>query len=360
MKKIAIFQSDLHVGGIQRSLINLLKFLEKEDIFVDVFLFDDKNIFFPTDFHDNIRIYFREKFPYWNRFLYFDIVRRMWGKRFNDISDVYDVAIDFNSYWNECAVGALHTKARKHVMWIHNDVEIKAKNEYKYRILWHFFKGKLKYYDEFVPVSHGILPSFQKRSRIMDKPYTVIPNCIDAQEIREKMEDNIPEDFLRQLDRNKVNVVSVGRLCHQKGYDLMVEMIQSVIRVRQDIHFYIIGDGPDRSQIESQIARCELGEYITLLGNRSNPFPIMAQMDAFLMMSRYEGQGMVLWEARSVGLPIVISKHLERYTEGISAVMDVEKSLCYLKKCVPKFNCLDEYNGEIIKKFMKLLEEQAD
>lgn len=360
MKKIAIFQSDLHVGGIQRSLVNLLKYLEKENIFVDVFLFDDQNIFFSTQFHDNIKIHFCKKFPYWNRFLYFGIVKRIWGNRFKDITDRYDVAIDFNSYWNECAVGALCTNAKKRVMWIHNDVEIKAENEYKYRILWHFFKGKLKRYDEFVAVSHGIVPSFQKRSRIVDKLYRVIPNCINIYEVKEKMSANIPEDFLYQLDRNKVNVVSVGRLCHQKGYDLMINVIQNVVRIRQNIHFYIIGDGPEKSRIESRIVKCKLGEYITLLGNRSNPFPIMAQMDAFFMMSRYEGQPLAFWEAKALGLPVIIPKHLERYTEGILAVEDVEKSLCYLDKSVLEFDSLDEYNDRIIKKFMKLLEGRTN
>lgn len=354
MKKIAVFQSDLHVGGIQRSLINLLKFLEKEDILADVFLFDHENIFFPTDFSDNIKIYFRKKFPYWNRFLYFDFVYQIWSRQFRDLTDEYDIAIDFNSYWNECAVGALCVRAKKHVMWIHNDVEIKAQNEYKYRILWHFFKGKLKRYDEFVPVSGGILPSFQKRSHIADKPYTIIPNCIHTNEIKEKLSESIPEDFLRQRDINKVNVVSVGRLCHQKGYDLMIKEIQSVVKKRQDIHFYIIGDGPDREQIEMQIADSGLCGYITLLGNRSNPFPIMAQMDAFFMTSRYEGQPLAFWEAKAVGLPVIIPKHLEKYTEGIPAVEDITGSLCRLEKKALEFCSLDEYNNKIVKKFMKL------
>jgi hypothetical protein len=43
--------------------------------------------------------------------------------------------VDFNSYRNECSVGAARVRAKKRVMWIHNDVEIKRRNEWKYRVL---------------------------------------------------------------------------------------------------------------------------------------------------------------------------------------------------------------------------------
>lgn len=356
IKKIAIFQSDFHVGGIQRSLVNLLKKLEKEDILVDVFLFDDKNIFFPLDFGENITLHFCRKLPYWNRFLYFPLVRFLWGRRFENMEEEYDAAIDFNSYWNECALGAICVKAKKRIMWIHNDVEIKAANEYKYRILWHFFKGKLKYYDEFVPVSAGIQPSFEKRSKITNRPYRVIANTIDTDEIRKKQLEEPSADFLQRLDENKVNVISVGRLCHQKGYDLLLDVVAQVVKRRKDIHFYIAGDGPDREMLEKQIADRKLQPYMTLLGNLTNPFPVMKRMDAFCMMSRYEGQSVAFWEAVAVGLPVVIPKRLEKYSAGIPGTDNVTDALCALQKHRTEFNSLDEYNSRILNEFHKMLE----
>jgi hypothetical protein len=74
----------------------------------------------------------------------------------------YDVSIDFSSYRSDCAAAAIGAKAKKRVMWIHNDVEIKLQNEFKYRILWHFFHKKLDYYDEFCAVSPGIIPGFRR------------------------------------------------------------------------------------------------------------------------------------------------------------------------------------------------------
>ena len=57
---------------------------------------------------------------------------------------------------------------------------------------------------------------------------------------------------------------------------------------------------------------------MTLLGNQPNPFPYMDRMDGFVLTSRYEGQGMVIWEAKALGLPLYLSKNLEAYNPGVT------------------------------------------
>ena len=109
-------------------------------------------------------------------------------------------------------------------MWIHNDVEIKRANEPKYRVLWHFFKGKLKYYDAFAAVSPGIIEGFRRAANIQDKPITAIPNHIDTGEIFRKV--GAPVDF--SVDESKLNLCSVGRICHQKAYDLLMTYLAEV------------------------------------------------------------------------------------------------------------------------------------
>jgi CDP-glycerol glycerophosphotransferase len=45
--------------------------------------------------------------------------------------------------------------------------------------------------------------------------------------------------------------------------------------------------------------------YVTLAGQVDNPFALMATADCFVLSSDYEGQPMVILEARTLGLPIV-------------------------------------------------------
>ena len=84
--------------------------------------------------------------------------------------------------------------------------------------------------------------------------------------------------------------------------------LAQVKQSRTDFHFYLIGDGPGRAALEGQIRELGLEGFVTLLGNQTNPFCYMDKMDGFVLTSRYEGQGMVIWEAKALGLPLYISK----------------------------------------------------
>lgn len=351
MKHIAFFQTDLQVGGAQKSLVNVLKELGKQDCQVDLYLYDDKASFFDDPHNPRLRVYHCPPFFHsLDRFLPFGLVRRLSG----DVTEgrEYDVAADFNSYRNECAVGVVKAKARKRVMWIHNDVEIKLKNEPKYKVLWHFFKGKFKHFDAFAAVSPGIIPGFRRKTGA-EQEIVTLPNYIDTEEIFRKRDLPCP----LTVDPEKLNLCSVGRLCHQKGYDLLLDDLAEVKKRRQDFHMYLIGDGPDRRALMEQAERLGLAEDVTFLGNQTNPFNYMDRMDGFVLASRYEGQGMVIWEAKALGLPLYISKNLEAYNPGIQGTEDMVETLCAAEKPLSKTpDDLKDYNDAITRSLLKLLD----
>lgn len=349
MKKIAIFQSDLNVGGIQKSLINLLNDIDMDCCQVDLYLFD-RACFFDMPEHENLNVIYLKPYMSMSRIVPFGILRKLFPVVKTDKE--YDVAIDFNSYRSDCAAGAIGVKAEKRLMWIHNDVEIKLQNEPKYRVLWHFFKGKLKYYDEFCAVSPGIIDSFRHVSGIHDKPVNVIPNHIDTREIFEKA----ARAAGISVDPACYNLCSMGRICHQKGFDLLMDILAQVRPKRPDMHFYLMGDGPDRSKLEAQIERLSLGDMVTLLGNQVNPFPILDQMDGFVLTSRYEGQGMVIREAQALGLELFISENLEKYNPGISGRSDMVAALCGAVRHEKHRDDLSGYNLSITESLCRILE----
>ena len=349
MKRIAIFQSDLGVGGIQKSLVNLLKNIDYSRFRVDLYLSERTN-FFTADFPPELNISYLPKIPRVYSFLPFDIAR---GQIRFDFPErvVYDLAIDFNSYQCSCAVGATTVPANKRVMWIHNDVRVKLRNEWKYRVLWHFFKGKFKYYDAFVPVSAALEGPFRAMSGVRDKPFTVIQNFIDVEDIRRKAEAE-PEGLA--LDPACINLVALGRLCHQKGYDLMLDLFAKAHALRGDLRLYIIGDGQDRAALEKQRDELGLGEVVTFLGNQPNPYCYMKRMDAFLSTSRYEGQPLNIMEAMAVGLPLYCAKNLEQYTEGLQGYEDLVPALISAQKAALHPDDLKHYNGKILARIAAL------
>lgn len=347
MKKIAIFQVDLNIGGIQKSCVNLVNNIDTEKYEVDLYLTEKENVFI-KDINPHINVYYIKKLPYITKLLPISLLKLFYNPK---IDTYYDTVVDFNSYSNETAIAAIKTKAKSKVMWIHNDVEVKIKEEILYRILHILFKSKYKYFNKFVAVSTGALDSFIKVNKIGNKDTEVIPNFIDTNEIKNKLKEK--SDI--KVDEKKINICSTARVVHQKGFDILVETINNMKDKLNNYHFYIIGNGSELKNIERMVADYKLNDLITLTGFLSNPYPTMNKMDAFILMSRYEGQGMVFLEAASLGLDVIMPSHLEKYVDKeIIGTKDIEKSILNLKKHKHEFNDLKEYNQKIKTKINNL------
>ena len=354
-KKIAIFQTDMGVGGIQKSLLNLLRNLDYSELDVDLYLFSHEN-FWESSFPEQVTVRYLEPGPGMNKYIPFDLAySRLAGNFVFPENIYYDLAIDFNSYQPECAAAAIAVPAGKRVEWVHNDVEIKLKNEWKYRVLHFFFQGKFKYFDGFVCVSEGIVEPFRRHCGKLseDVSFSVIPNYIDVQEIETGKKEPAgdlcpaPECF---------NLVSVGRLCHQKGYDIMLKDLQYAVWKRKDLHLYLIGDGPDRKKLEKLADQLGISQNVTFLGHKSNPYAYMNQMDAFISTSRYEGQGINIMEAKVIGLPLYCTKNLEPYVDGLVGCEDIVADLLLAEKQKKCPDSLTEYNRRILSNFKNLLQ----
>lgn len=355
MKKLAFFQEDLGVGGIQKSLLNLLRNLDGSEYAVDLYLFSREN-FWQEALPENVTVRYLEPCPSFYKYIPFDDAFGRLCGRFEFPEDVYyDLAVDFNSYQPECAAAAICVPAERRVEWVHNDVEIKRKNEWKYRVLHAFFKGKYKYFDGFVCVSGGIVESFRRCAGRLseDARFAVIPNYIDTEEIsrlkREEADGFSPDPAC-------LNFITVGRLCHQKGYDLMLHAFRDASEQRSDLRLYLIGDGPDREKLEKLSAKLGMTGKVFFLGKKDNPFAYLQRADAFVSTSRYEGQGINIMEAMAVGLPVYCTKNLEPYVEGLSGVEDLVSALVSAEKAPKQPDPLTDYNRKILSDVKNLLQ----
>lgn len=349
MKKIAIFQANFNVGGIQRSLVNLLKSDILDEYKVDVYLFSNEVFYDISELSENISIHFLKAFPYWYRFLPFEIIKKFSLPQI-ELND-YDYAIDYDSYRQECAFYTISCTNAKKIMWIHNDMYEEYKYNKKFRILYFFFKGKYKFYDEFVAVSEGVIAPFREFSKRINAEVTVIPNIIDAEKVLSQSKS--PTEF--SVDSDMCNIACVGRIYIQKGYDILLLDFKKAYQKRKDLRLYIIGDGPDKEKYMRWVINNALDNVVVFLGNKENPFNILAKMDAFCLESRYEGQGIVLWEAKVLGLQLIFPKHLEKYNIYLEGSDDVVTSLVSLEKKEKKIDLLKEYQSYIRNNFGKVL-----
>lgn len=129
-------------------------------------------------------------------------------------------------------------------------------------------------------------------------PLRTIPCAIDLSSAEDTIDlhVNIPND------RNIV--ISVGRMRPEKGFDVLIEAF-SRIENRKDWHLVLVGDGAERSGIQSAIDRLNLGGQVTLTGLIKHPGNLVSKADLYVCPSRYEGFGNALLEAMALGLPVV-------------------------------------------------------
>jgi phosphatidylinositol alpha-1,6-mannosyltransferase len=115
------------------------------------------------------------------------------------------------------------------------------------------------------------------------------------------------------LTEKKV-IVSVGRLVHRKGQDVLIEAIPAIIEKVPEAHILMIGEGPYRGYLETRAKSLGIEDKITFIGRiqyADLPRYICAG-DLFVMPSRsrlagleVEGLGIVYLEASACGLPVI-------------------------------------------------------
>lgn len=103
---------------------------------------------------------------------------------------------------------------------------------------------------------------------------------------------------------NDKNVLSVGRISHQKGFDRLVDAWKMVNARHPEWRLRIRGNG-DKEELLNQIAALGLKDSIQVLPATSEIDTEYLHSSIYVMSSRYEGFGLVLIEAMSYGLPIV-------------------------------------------------------
>ena len=107
------------------------------------------------------------------------------------------------------------------------------------------------------------------------------------------------EEEAKELDKeDKFKILTVGRLASVKGYDLAVKAANLLKANKFKFKWFIIGEGPERKEIEELIESYGLENEVILLGAKSNPYPYMKNCDLYVQTSRKEGFGLTVMEAK--------------------------------------------------------------
>jgi glycosyltransferase involved in cell wall biosynthesis len=125
-----------------------------------------------------------------------------------------------------------------------------------------------------------------------------------------------------------VRLLSVARICRQKGLDRVARTLASPELRTLPWHWVIIGDGDQRSSLERQLAESALSERVTFAGARP-AHELIPTADLLLAPSRSEGMPLVPLEAIQSGVPVIgsrIAPHEELFAGIPGALLPTDEA----------------------------------
>lgn len=173
------------------------------------------------------------------------------------------------------------------------------------------------------------------------------------------------------IPKQSAKFVTMGRLMPEKNHVNLIKAMKMLIDEGVDAVLYIVGDGHMRQELSDLITELGISDRILLTGVLHNPFMLLKRCDCFVFPSIYEAQGLVVLEARVVGLPIIVSNYgavesvllddQQFLLKGTDEFAIYEGLKAYINGKVPSGYAFSvaEYNEMGKKEFARLLDDSG-
>lgn len=265
---------------------------------------------------------------------------------------------------------SVKNKNTKKIVWVHNDISQVFGKGLIANIKKKLDKKAYSKYEKIIFVSKDNLRKFKKeypdlRNKNLEPiKKDIIYNYLNKDLVIEKSNKETEIKF----NKNNINFVTVARLVPQKAIDRLINVHSKLIKNGFKHEIYVIGDGPEKENLEQKIKENQVQDTFHLLGKKENPYPYIKNADYFCLLSEFEGYGMVLEEAKILGKRIIITdtaarEAVEKYNyativennenkiyEGLKNIISEEKENTQNIK-------FDYDNTKVIEKVEKLINE---
>jgi glycosyltransferase involved in cell wall biosynthesis len=151
--------------------------------------------------------------------------------------------------------------------------------------------------DEYIGNATAVAAFIRRAHRVPADRVHVVPNGIDRAIFHQAAHRRPPSAH------HPLRIGAVGRLVHQKGFDVLIAALPKVLAER-DVEVHIAGQGELRDELEQQAVGLPV-RFVGLLDTPSGVADFLRSLDLFVMPSRYEGLPNAVLEAVACGVPIV-------------------------------------------------------
>ncbi|MBQ9784238.1 MAG: glycosyltransferase [Clostridia bacterium] len=351
MKKILFVINHMNVGGIQKSLLELLKALVEEGEYdVSLFCCTQKGAYMeriPDAVHvlpenpyarvpeqalgtcrkQGKKYYlFRAFASLWSRMLGKAFPARLLCAKIGMLPGEYDVAIsysqpitdrEFCNLTNEIVLKCC--RAKKKATFVHCDFGSYGGNTRRNRRLY-------KKFDAIAAVSDSVGRRFAEIVPAVKDRVQTVYNCCDTKEIL-RMAEDAPVAY------QKPTVVTVARLSPEKGLLRCVPLLARLRDEGVEFEWHVVGGGNLQRPLESAIEEHGMQGRIILEGEQTNPYRYVKNADYLLLASFHEAAPMVFDEAMTLSVPILTTNTLSAKElvaqRGVGMVCDGDDASLY-------------------------------
>lgn len=158
--------------------------------------------------------------------------------------------------------------------------------------------------DSIFTVSNRLRLDLSRYVGLAEDRVDVLHNGVDLSRFKKSERDKARREF--GLDSTTQLIGSVGRLVTVKNYPLLLRVLSDPTFA--NVHLVLIGDGPQRAELEALASSPALIGRVRMLGHRDDVAELMPAFDIFVLPSISEGMSNTLLEAMACGVPPVASR----------------------------------------------------
>lgn len=373
--KIAIIHGSLVVGGAEKALINMLRFIDYDKMEVTLWLKDDSG-----DMYNQIDS--RVMIKFWGKPLQIEYKKvlmnyikegkifkliyslgcRMlsklfvndWHKNFKyyiksmlpSKEEYYDAVISYHSLEKEqIMILSYFLKGKKKIGWIHGACNHNFENPY-----FSSFPIEYKKMDNIFCVSESVKEIFLSKYPNLKNIVRVMYNLQDYIKILELSKESVKEIF------EPLTLLTVGRISKEKGQDMIPLIAQQLKKKGYKFIWYIVGDGQQKDLIRQEVDKLQLENNVIFLGSKKNPYPYIKQCDIYVQPSYTEGFCVTTFEAKILGKVIVVTDvpgMREQFKEEEAVFCDatVESIINGIEKAINKPPIILEIDNEFMQNY---------
>jgi len=297
MKRVLFFIHDLGPGGAEKVLVNLVNNLDPKgfNITVMALVGGGVNEHFLKS-HIRYLTCFR-RLPRGHIHLLKLLTPRQLHRWF--IKDQYDIEVSYLEGPSARIISGCPDPDTKLVSWVHVEQHTRAIADRAFR---NYRESEFCYrkFHQTVCVSEYVKQDFTGLYPNLSH-LNVLYNTNETDQILQKKDEAIEEGVFSQ---GQIRICGVGKLMPNKRFDRVLRIHKRLQEQGYPVHTYLLGDGPERSELERFVTENRLCQTVTFLGYQTNPYKYVANCDLFVCASIAEGFSTAATEALIVGTPV--------------------------------------------------------